>query len=248
MDEADVATKSEFAYRTLRQDILETRLRPGAPLKLGAMREAYGIGWTPLREALSRLEAERLVILSANKGYAVAPVSLEELSDLTRARRLVELPMLAESIARGDEAWETALVAAHYRLSRCTPPVENPEELALTDWEERHEAFHTALLAASTSPWLMRFYVQVKDQLRRHHRVLSIAPALSHARSGAKWQDSPGFAALRDALALEPHTALMNAALNRDADRAVRLLDEHIEFTRKVFLATDLDTAPGTTA
>ena len=66
MDETDVATKSEFAYRTLRQDILETRLRPGAPLKLGAMREAYGIGWTPLREALSRLEAERLVILSAN--------------------------------------------------------------------------------------------------------------------------------------------------------------------------------------
>ena len=108
MDETDVATKTETAYRTLRQEILETRLRPGAPLKLGAMREAYGIGWTPLREALSRLEAERLVTSSANKGYAVAPVSLEELSDLTRARRLVELPMLAESIANGDEAWETA--------------------------------------------------------------------------------------------------------------------------------------------
>ena len=132
--------------------------------------------------------------------------------------------------------------SVRWRLARCW------EELALTDWEERHEAFHTALLAASTSPWLMRFYVQIKDQLRRHHRVLSIAPALSHARSGARWQDSPGFAALRDALALEPHTALMNAALDRDADRAVRLLAEHIEFTRKVFLATDLDPAPGRTA
>ncbi|GAU85638.1 transcriptional regulator of GntR family [Bosea sp. BIWAKO-01] len=245
MDETDVATKTETAYRTLRQEILETRLRPGAPLKLGAMREAYGIGWTPLREALSRLEAERLVTSSANKGYTVAPVSLEELSDLTRARRLVELPMLAESIANGDEAWETALVAAHFRLSRCTPPVEKPEELVISDWEERHEAFHLALLGACTSRWLMRFYVQIKDQLRRHHRILSIAPALSHTEAGTPWQDSPAFTALRDALALEPHTALMNAALDHDVDRAVRLLDEHIEFTRKVFVASDLDGAPG---
>lgn len=245
MEEAETATKTEFAYRALRQDILQTRLPPGAPLKLGVMREAYGIGWTPLREALSRLEAERLVVLSANKGYAVAPVSLEELSDLTRARRLIELPMLAESIARGDESWETALVAAHYRLSRCTPPVESPEELGVTDWEERHEAFHAALLAANTSPWLMRFYTQIKDQLRRHHRVLLIAPALSHARSGARWQDSPAFVALSEALALEPHTALMKAALDRDADRAVRLLDEHIEFTRKVFLVAGLEAAAG---
>ena len=233
MDEIDVATKTEFAYRTLRREILETRLRPGAPLRLGAMREAYGIGWTPLREALSRLEAERLVTSNANKGYAVAPVSLEELNDLTRARRLVELPMLAESVAHGDEAWETALVAAHFRLSRCKPPVEKADEAVIADWEERHEAFHLALLAACTSRWLMRFYTQVKDQLRRHHRVLAIAPWLSGKG------DDAAVAALREALALEPHTALMNAALDHDVERAVALLDAHIELTRKVFVAVD---------
>lgn len=240
MDDSEVATKTETAYRTLRQEILETRLRPGAPLKLGVMRDAYGIGWTPLREALSRLEAEHLVTSSANKGFSVAPVSMAELSDLTNARRLVELPMLAESIANGDEEWETALVAAHYRLSRCKPPVENPEELVITDWEERHEAFHHALLSACKSQWLMRFYVQIKDQLRRHHRILAITPGLA-ASKGSDWRDSAAFHALRDALALEPHTALMNAALDRDVDRAVELLGAHIELTKQVFVAADFN-------
>lgn len=242
----DETTKTEFAYRTLRQEILETRLRPDAPLKLAVMREAYGIGWTPLREALSRLEAEHLVTSSANRGYTVAPVSLEELSDLTNARRLVELPMLAESIANGDETWETELVAAHFRLSRCTPPIEKPEDLVITDWEVRHEAFHMALLSACKSRWLMRFYVQIKDQLRRHHRVLAIAPGLSDAK-GTNWRDSAAFGALCGALALEPHTELKNAALDHDIDRAVKLLDAHIELTKQVFVATDLNgvTQPG---
>jgi DNA-binding GntR family transcriptional regulator len=243
MDAADVTTKTEFAYRTLRQEILETRLQPGAPLKLGAMRDAYGIGWTPLREALPRLEAEHLVTSSANKGYTVAPVSIEGLSDLTNARRLVELPMLADSIANGGEEWETAVVAAHFRLSRCKPPVENPEELVITDWEERHEAFHLALLAASKSQWLMRFYVQIKDQLRRHHRFLAITPGLA-ASKGPEWRDSAAFHALRDALALEPHTELMNAALDHDIDRAVGLLGAHIELTKQVFVAADLNEKP----
>lgn len=242
MDQSEVATKTEIAYRTLRQEILETRLLPGAPLKLGTLRDAYGIGWTPLREALTRLEAEHLVVSSANKGFSVASVSLAELSDLTRARRLVELPLLAESIACGDEEWETALVAAHYRLSRCKPPVEDPAELVISDWEERHEAFHRALLAASRSPWLMRFYVQIKDQLRRHHRFLAIAPGLA-AANGAGWRDSPAFIELRDALAIEPHTALMNAALDRDADGALALLGEHIELTKQVFTVADLKEA-----
>lgn len=238
MDEAEVATKTEFAYRTLRQEILETRLLPGAPLKLGALRDTYGIGWTPLREALSRLEAEYLVISSANKGYTVAPVSLAELSDLTNARRLIELPMLADSIANGDEAWETALVAAHFRLSRCKPPVENPEEHVISDWKERHEAFHLALLSASKSQWLMRFYMQIKDQLRRHHRILAITPGLA-ASKGPEWRESTTYHALRDALAIEPHTELMNAALDHDIDRAVALLGAHIELTKQVYVATD---------
>ena len=243
MQEGEVVTKTEIAYRTLRQAILHTRLMPGAPLKLSALRESYGIGWTPLREALSRLEAEHLVILSANKGYTVAPVSLSELADLTNARRHVELPLLAESIANGTEEWETALVGAHYRLSRCKSPVENPQDFAITDWKERHEAFHLALLSASKSKWLMRFYVQTKEQMNRHHRVLGVAPGMGMA-GDTEWKMSPTYRLMRDALALETHTELMNAALDRDVERAVALMDGHIGLTQTVFAAAGLSEAP----
>lgn len=243
MTTANPPTKTEQAYQTLRREILESRLPPGFPLRLEAIRDAYGFGWTPLREALSRLEAERLVTASANRGYAVAPVSLAELSDLTEMRRLIELPLLADSIAHGDEAWEAALVTAHYRLSRCPPPVEKPEDLAVTDWEQRHEDFHEALIAAGRSPWARHFYHQIKNQLRRHHRALSIAPGLSELREDER-HASPAMAALRQALALAPHTELMEAALDRDIDRASALLAAHIELTKQVFVATNPDEAP----
>ena len=100
MPDRETATKTEAAYRLLRRDILSTRLSPGTPLKLNALRDAYGVGWTPLREALSRLEAERLVTAISNRGFAVAPVSRAELEDLARSRLVVELPLLVESIER----------------------------------------------------------------------------------------------------------------------------------------------------
>ncbi|RVD50589.1 GntR family transcriptional regulator, partial [Mesorhizobium sp. M8A.F.Ca.ET.023.02.2.1] len=82
MQDQTNSTKTEAAYQLLRRDILTTRLMPGAPLKLSALRGTYGLGWTPLREALSRLEAERLVTAISNRGFAVAPVSRAELEDL----------------------------------------------------------------------------------------------------------------------------------------------------------------------
>ena len=129
MQDDEHSTKTDAAYRLLRRDILTTRLMPGAPLKLSALRTAYGVGWTPLREALSRLEAERLVTAISNRGFAVAPVSRGELEDLARARMVVELPLLLESIEKGDSGWEEAVVTAHYRLSRCKTAVDDPSDL-----------------------------------------------------------------------------------------------------------------------
>lgn len=238
MQDDEHSTKTEAAYRLLRRDILTTRLQPGAALKLGVLREAYGVGWTPLREALSRLEAERLVTAVSNRGFAVAPVSRAELEDLRRARMVVELPLLLESIEKGDSDWEAAVVTAHYRLSRCRIAVDDPSDAAVDEWDERHTAFHAALLGAATSNWLLRFQATISDQLRRHHRFLGLAPTL-RAAAGLTAGHEEAVAALREATGIEHHTLLMQAALDRDVERARALMTEHVGYTLHVYLHSE---------
>ncbi|GAA4130773.1 GntR family transcriptional regulator [Aminobacter aganoensis] len=238
MQDDEHSTKTEAAYRLLRRDILTTRLMPGAPLKLSVLRNTYGVGWTPLREALSRLEAERLVTAISNRGFAVAPVSRGELEDLARARMVVEIPLLLESMDKGDADWEAMVVTAHYRLSRCKTAVEDSSDEAVDDWDEKHEAFHAALLGAADSSWLQRFRSTIADQLRRHHRFLGLAPTL-RAAAGQKNGYEEAMAALQEAQSIEPHTALMEAALDRDFDKAKALMSDHIGYTLHVYVHTE---------
>ncbi|AYG63069.1 GntR family transcriptional regulator [Rhizobium jaguaris] len=238
MQDKEPLTKTEAAYWLLRRDILNTKLRPGASLKLSALRDAYGVGWTPLREALSRLEAEKLVTAISNRGFAVAPVSRTELEDLMRARMVVELPLLLESIEKGGQAWESTVVTAHYRLSRCKIVPDAASEEMADEWDEKHTAFHAALLSAATSNWLLRFQGTISDQLRRHHRFLGLAPT-QRAAAGLTIGYETAVAALRDAMAIEHHTELMEAALDRDIERARALMTEHIGYTLQVYVRSE---------
>lgn len=233
-DDSAQLSKTGAAYRRLRRDILSARLRPGAPLKLRQLEADYGLGWTPLREALSRLEAERLVTASSNRGFAVASVSQAELEDLTRARHAVELPLLLEAMEHGTTAWEDAIVTAHYRLSRCKTYAEDMSDAAADDWDARHEAFHAALLSGAPSHWLLRLRAILADQLQRHHRYLGLL-RVDESRGMASEAAARHTALLREAQALERHTALMQAVLDRDADRVRALFAEHVGHTVRVY-------------
>ncbi len=242
VDSSD-GNKTEAAYQVLRQAILGAQLRPGAPLRPAALQQAYGMGWTPLREALSRLEAERLVTIQRNRGFAVAPVSLEELEDLTRARRALEAPLLADTIIHGDQAWEEGLILAHYRLQSGTLPATGWTDDAINHWLDLHQAFHFALLGGGRNGWLMHFYRQTMAQERRHHRVLMIVPLLREEAAGPG-TPNPAMAALREAITIDHHTEMMQAALARDLPRTAALMDEHVHYKSQVFARSQLDGAP----
>ena len=67
---------ADRAYSVLRRDILDGVFDPGQPLRLEALKERYRLSFSPIREALTRLSADHLVVLSSLKGFRVAPVSL----------------------------------------------------------------------------------------------------------------------------------------------------------------------------
>jgi len=80
----EAGTLASTVFEQLRRDIVSVQLAPGEKLRIEALRERYGVGGSPVREALNRLSAEGLVWQQDQKGFRVAPVSERELEELTR--------------------------------------------------------------------------------------------------------------------------------------------------------------------
>lgn len=206
-------TLADRALRLLRDDILAARLTPDTRLRIVELQKRYDLGISPLREALLRLISEGLVVAQGQRGFAVASVSLEELQDLTRARIRLESLLLTEAIALGDAEWETGIVAAFHRLSRTPLPEDHHDAQATAHWESCHRAFHDALVAGCGSPWLLRMHTQLGEHSERYRRIRlfhSVAPAQMIRNVN------------------EEHQLLMQAMLDRDAPRAIALVQSHL--------------------
>jgi DNA-binding GntR family transcriptional regulator len=204
-------TWTEQAYARLRQDILSGRLEPGAKLKIERLKELYGIGPTPLRESLSRLSSEGLVVAEQLRGFRVAPVSRKELKELCDLRVMIESEALRRSIALGDADWEGQIAAAFHKLDRLERRVVQGEVPNPDEWEDRNREFHDSLVAAADSDWLLRLRTQLFDLTERYRRFGREVLAANHSgRLSAE------------------HRGMMEAALNRDAEEAVRLMTGHV--------------------
>ena len=113
-------TLTSSVYEGLRQEILSTNLPPGTRLPTRTLGERYGVGLSSIREALSILSSEGLVVRRDRRGFIAAPVSEADLDDLTLARCWIYEIGLRQSIARGNTEWEEGVVLAFHRLAN--PP------------------------------------------------------------------------------------------------------------------------------
>lgn len=213
-------TLADQAYALLRRDLLDGVFAPGHPLRLEALKERYALSFSPLREALTRLSADKLVVLSSLKGFRVARFDLQDMWDLISTRVLIETEALRRSIALGDDLWEASLVAAFHALMRGSER-SAADRTADDVLEQRHAEFHGALIAACNSPSLIHLASQLYFQSERYRR-----PTLR--RSGER-------AAPRDVMA--EHQAIMTHAINRQADEAATCLADHYTRTGKVLEA-----------
>ncbi len=207
-DGQPVTTRAGAVYERLRADITHGMLEPGSKLRVEAMCTRYGVGASPLREALSRLSAEGLVERSEQRGFNVAPLKWDELPTLTRNRVQLESLALRESIEARDAAWEDALVLLVHRLSRTPRSLSADHYVPNPAWEALHREFHRGLLARCPSRWLRAFCDTLADEAYRF-RQLAANRSFSSRNEHAE------------------HVAIFTAALEGRADDAVRLLGEH---------------------
>jgi DNA-binding GntR family transcriptional regulator len=211
-------TQADRMFETLRSDILSCRLLPGSRLRINETAETSEVSLGAVREALSRLNAEGLVVAESQKGYRVAPLSVEDLRDLTEARVEIERIALARSIASGDLDWETNLVAAWHRLSRISERADGDSPLTSEPWALAHAAFHAALAAACGSAKLLQIRAQLYQQTERYRRY-----------SGVVARERNVFA---------EHRKIFDAAIARDSAVATEAIAEHLRLTADIILAS----------
>jgi GntR family carbon starvation induced transcriptional regulator len=199
------------AYAWLKRDIIRGTHLPGAKLLMSGLKERYGLGTGPLREALSQLVAERLVTAESQRGYRVAPMSVEELKDIYDARAQLEGLVVHLAIERGDDAWEAEILARAHTLNKVVD-VSGPDEV-LAVWDQRHKAFHAAIAAGCGTHHLLQVRESLFDQAERYRHLWLCETVFSSAAIEQKRGE---------------HDALADAILSRDVSRAVPLMRDHL--------------------
>lgn len=216
------ATLTDQAYHSIREDILSGELSPLLRLRVDALKTRYGIGGSPIREALSRLSGDGLVTIEERRGFTVAGISTDELWDVMKTRIIVETAALKASIEHaGDgthgDAWEAQILAAFHRLSKLDQKLgQNPPNEA---WERVHFEFHESLVAACPYEKLKHIRRQLFDQSERYRRL---------SLNGV-----PG-----DRDVSGEHAEILDATLERDTDKACDCLAKHIHRTADICAET----------
>jgi DNA-binding GntR family transcriptional regulator len=202
-------------FEKLRADILSSRLPPGMKLRFDDLRQTYGVGLSPLREALSRLAENRLVVATGQRGFRVPSVSVNDIMDIAMVRKEVEGLALKLSIKNGDDAWEARVVAAHHKMTL----LERAGKTVAEDiWESRHREFHHMLVSCCQSPCLLHLHGLLCDQFDRYRRLSAQSRLPNMPRSLI-------------------HQRILEAALGRNVNLAVKLLVEHIDEASQLIVA-----------
>jgi GntR family carbon starvation induced transcriptional regulator len=202
----DSGAIGDEGYRRIRTDIIFCRLRPGQKLKLDALRAAYGLSIGTLREILSRLSSEGLVLAEGRRGFEVAPASSENLKELANLRLLLECHALDVSFSNADVEWEGRVVAAHHKLSATErlmgANIGEPER-----WKRYDSEFHQALISNCGSRELMETHASVFDKYFRYQML------------GLNYRgEEPA----------RQHQMLLDCALQRNAGEAKTVLIAHV--------------------
>jgi DNA-binding GntR family transcriptional regulator len=198
---------ADRAYDRIRADIVFGRLSPGAKLRLDRLASAYGASVSTLREILSRLSSEGLVIAEGQRGFRVTPVSPTGFEDVASMRLLLETYAIPLSFAAGDLEWESRIVATHHKLAFMERRMSAGDQDGTELWKRYDREFHHSLIEACGSQTLLDLYAGVFDQYLRYQMVAVV---------------------FRGEIAAKEHKALLDCALTRNAGKACEVLAQHV--------------------
>lgn len=190
-------------YRRIFDAIVDHKLLPGTHLKEDELCELFGVGRTRIRTALSRLSADHVIELVANRGAFVARPSIAEAREVFRARRLIEEHLIRRAAERRDTAMKQAL-NAHLCGEESARAAGDTARVI-----RRCGRYHQLLADQADSPIMARF---VRELIARSSLIIAIYET-------EKPNDCE----------IDEHRQLSDLVLEGRADEAAALMDRHLE-------------------
>lgn len=226
--EPSTGSLAERAYFAVRDRLLTLAIPPGAPIQEDRLCAELGLGRTPVREAIKRLEAEHLVAVYPRRGTFATEIDIADhalIADVRRHLEAMAATRAADQMTRADEAALAALraeiesVDAGGRSRRPRRAVDRDELMRLdarlhqTLYRATHNAYLEATLGQYYNLALRLWYVFI-DRL----------------------EDVAGH--------VGGHAALVDAVLARDGAAAARIATEHVEDFERAVLDVELQAIP----
>lgn len=205
---APVPTLVAWAHEHLLSMLVSMEIAPGTRIGIDAVARKLGISQTPIREALSRLEAEKLVIKVPNVGYhASAQMTPSEVNDLYVLRQLIE-PYAA---ARAAESMTDETLAQLAAMEEEVDRIQAETGVAYARFAEADAMLHSLVATGSGNPL-------IADTIARLHMHLHIFRFLFNTNAPQE--------------AAQEHAEIIQALIARDPAAAEAAMRTHLERSR----------------
>lgn len=163
----------EQVAEALRRRIVSGEIEPGARLQVEALRREYDVSTSTIREALSRLLADSVVISQPQQGFSVASLSRHDCRAIADIRRLLESEAIRNALHNRSDAWEARLAGTFHMLARADRSLIIEKDYSLLDeWRRRNADFHDALVSTCNNAYVMQFRRVVHLQSERYRAIL----------------------------------------------------------------------------
>jgi DNA-binding GntR family transcriptional regulator len=206
-------TSVDRVHAALRENILRGTYEPGSRLILSRLATEHGLSFIPVREALQRLEAERMVRIEPNRGATVTEISIEDMTDIYETRLVLEDHAIRLAVAKiTPEALADARVALEDMGSRFAS---GDDAMAY----RAHERFHFRLYEAAGSDWTEHLVRFLWSSAERYVRL-----------AAAVRPDPEAFVA--------EHQEILDAVVEGDADLAAERLADNLRTTERLLAET----------
>lgn len=158
------------AYKQLKSELITCKLPPGKRIIISKLQRETGYSQSAIREALSRLISEGLVVAELNSGFKATAILTTGFRELAEASLVLEVPCLESAIENGDIDWEGKLVACYHVSSKLLPSAIEGK-VDLSEYMNNREAFYDILFSPCQNQWLIKAWKSLYLQQLRYRNM-----------------------------------------------------------------------------